>query len=183
MVNYSYWLWDKIIPKSICEAVIKDTEWDKTEKGTVGGANNEFILDKKQRETDVLWESPTSAMGCIIQTYMREANKIAGWNYDLAFMYDIQLGRYGLEGHYDWHKDIFNPSIDGMQRKLSCSILLNDTSEFKGGGLVLEEVVIQPTLEQGSIIVFPSFIKHKVEPIIEGNRYSAVGWYSGPSFK
>ena len=183
MVKYSYWLWNKAISKNVCEAVIKDIEWDKTEKGTVGGPDSSYVTDKKQRETDVIWKSPTSATGCIIQTYMREANRLAEWNYDLSFMHDIQLGRYELGGHYDWHRDIFLPSVDGMQRKLSCSVLLNDASEFKGGGLMFEDVSTQPVLQQGSIIVFPSFIKHKVEPIIEGVRYSAVGWYTGPSFK
>jgi len=182
MVNYSYWLWDNAIPKSVCEAVIKDINWGDSEKGTVGLKDGSFGIDEVQRETDVVWHPPLSVMGCIIQTYMEKANELADWNYSLTAMDDVQIGRYGLKGHYDWHRDVFSP-LNGVQRKLSCSVLLNDVSEFKGGDLELENVSKQPSLQQGSVIVFPSFVKHKVNPIIEGVRYSAVAWYSGPSFR
>lgn len=33
--------------------------------------------------------------------------------------------------------------------------------------------------EQGSIIVFPSFVYHMVEPITRGTRYSLVMWNLG----
>ena len=35
----------------------------------------------------------------------------------------------------------------------------------------------------GDVIVFPSFIDHKVAPVTKGIRYSVVAWYGGPPFK
>jgi PKHD-type hydroxylase len=62
--------------------------------------------------------------------------------------------------------------------------LLNDPSEFEGGILQLKGMEDQNVLDkQGSIIVFPSFIEHKVTPVTKGVRYSAVTWASGPSFR
>lgn len=38
-------------------------------------------------------------------------------------------------------------------------------------------------MKQGSIVIFPSFVTHKVSPVTEGIRYSLVGWVHGPPFQ
>jgi PKHD-type hydroxylase len=35
----------------------------------------------------------------------------------------------------------------------------------------------------GSVVIFPSFIFHKVMPITSGVRYSLVNWIVGDNFK
>ena len=47
----------------------------------------------------------------------------------------------------------------------------------------MKKVEIKHTLEVGTVVVFPSFVWHKVEPIIKGTRFSLVGWYLGERFK
>ena len=37
--------------------------------------------------------------------------------------------------------------------------------------------------EKGTMIVFSSFLYHRITPITEGYRYSIVGWISGPPWK
>jgi PKHD-type hydroxylase len=39
------------------------------------------------------------------------------------------------------------------------------------------------TLSKGSIIVFPSFVWHRVKPVTKGTRYSLVMWNLGYPFK
>ena len=51
---------------------------------------------------------------------------------------------------------------------------LHENSEVK-------ETVIEPQL--GDLIIFPSFIDHKVSPVTKGVRYSVVAWFGGPPFK
>ena len=41
----------------------------------------------------------------------------------------------------------------------------------------------QEAREQGSIIIFPSFVYHQVTPVRRGMRQSLVGWISGPTFR
>jgi PKHD-type hydroxylase len=36
---------------------------------------------------------------------------------------------------------------------------------------------------KGSIIVFPSFLWHRVKPVMQGTRYSLVLWNLGYPFK
>ena len=35
----------------------------------------------------------------------------------------------------------------------------------------------------GSMILFPSYLVHRVLPITKGTRYAIVGWMHGDSFK
>ena len=64
------------------------------------------------------------------------------------------------------------------------TIVLN--SNFEGGDF---EMVGEgerggvPRLEEGSVIVFPSFIEHRVTPVTKGIRYSLVAWFVGQPFK
>ena len=41
----------------------------------------------------------------------------------------------------------------------------------------------QEILPKGSIIVFPSFVWHRVKPVRKGTRYSLVVWHLGEPFK
>jgi predicted 2-oxoglutarate/Fe(II)-dependent dioxygenase YbiX len=38
-------------------------------------------------------------------------------------------------------------------------------------------------LSRGTVIVFPSFVWHKVAPVTKGTRYSLVNWSLGKPFK
>ena len=76
----------------------------------------------------------------------------------------------------------------GTVRKISVSAILND--DYEGGELMfrfldgdsnLAEVAITPRL--GDLVVFPSYLDHKVAPVTKGIRYSVVAWFGGPPFK
>ncbi len=116
------------------------------------------------------------------------------WNYDLDGCGDIQYGIYSDGGHYDWHVDIEEelPNINGkyLMRKLSMTIWLNDPDEYEGGEFDLE--VKGPhrglrydtfKLSKGSIIIFPSYMWHRVRPVTSGERKSLVTWFRGPPLR
>lgn len=183
MLNHYYWLWDSILPKEFCEYIISSTNWDSYEDGTIfSKETNAPIVDKELRKTNVVWVDQMSVMGCICNQYIKAANQSANWNFVTDSLEKVQLGKYELNGHYDWHKDTYSPGADNKQRKLSISILLND--EFQGGELEFKDLTEeqQPKMKQGSIIVFPSFLEHRVKPVTNGSRFSSVAWVSGPAF-
>jgi len=82
-----------------------------------------------------------------------------------------------------------------MQRKLSMIVQLSKPENYVGGDLrfnlrgldgVNSDSVMSPPPEfkqQGSIVIFPSFLWHKVEPITSGKRYSLVMWTLGENWK
>ena len=48
---------------------------------------------------------------------------------------------------------------------------------------VSEALAAKIEAKKGDLVVFPSFIDHKVAPVTKGTRYSVVVWYGGPPFK
>jgi len=67
------------------------------------------------------------------------------------------------------------------------TLCLSNPKDYEGGELEFdyrsEEQTKIVTCEQiknkGSIVVFPSFVWHKVKPVTKGLRYSLVAWNLG----
>ena len=95
-----------------------------------------------------------------------------------------QYTEYPEGGFYDWHIDndvnfLHEPPV----RKISMTLLLSSESEFEGGDLELMKEGKVAKLKQGHAIFFASFIRHRVTPVIKGNRKSLVMWFGGTPFK
>lgn len=115
------------------------------------------------------------------------------YNFDLNGYDFVQYSEYyaNENGHYDYHIDMMMDMIpqkdyDFLYRKLSFSLCLNqqDTDYFGGDFKIktgVEDVSVK--LNRGDMLLFPSFILHKVEPVTEGVRKSLVGWVVGPKFR
>jgi PKHD-type hydroxylase len=106
------------------------------------------------------------------------------WNFDLiGFGDSIQFTKYhGDGGHYDWHADIGETV---PHRKISVVIQLSDETDYEGGNLQFN---IGPSYPQapktkGTMIIFPTYMLHRVTPVVDGLRMSLVSWISGPNFK
>lgn len=105
----------------------------------------------------------------------------ATWGFDMAgFCEGIQISRYDVGDHYGYHQDIGGTYLS--QRKLSIVIQLSDPKEYDGGLLEIFMHGNAP-VEQGTLILFPSYMVHQVTPITKGTRYSLVAWLSGNPFK
>ena len=115
------------------------------------------------------------------------------YNFDLNGYDYVQYSEYlaNENGHYDYHIDLMVDMIpqkeyDFLYRKLSFSLCLNQQgNDYSGGDFKIKTGAEEDSvkLNKGDMIVFPSFILHKVEPVTEGVRKSLVGWVTGPKFK
>lgn len=180
----TYLVHEAALSKEFCNFVLSQLDWS-TSEIAITRQGEKSLVDEEVRRTDVIWQDCTQPLGSFARTFAEFANQSANWNYAINSQENIQLGRYRSEdkGHFDWHIDAFPPK-DGIQRKLSMSILLSDPSEFEGGEFQFNGMEDEKVLTtQGSIVVFPSFIEHRVTPVTKGVRYSAVTWFSGPSFR
>ena len=147
-----------------------------------------------------------------ITPIVREVNAEI-FKFDLNYHETYQFTVYKApDEHYTWHTDgHFEPyneedckndpdfeSRVGGYRKLSYSVNLTHPNEYEGGHFEWcdaygvnplndpERAVIrapQSAREQGSIIIFPSFVYHRVTPVTRGRRHSLVGWIAGPTFR
>ena len=73
-------------------------------------------------------------------------------------------------------------------RKLSMVIQLSDPKDYEGGILEIHANEHYPPppdelKRRGTIVVFPSFLRHRVIPVTKGVRYSLVAWIEGPHFR
>lgn len=112
----------------------------------------------------------------------KEANRQL-YKLDLyGFTEKLQFTEYEGQGaHYDWHPDI-GPNM--TKRKISIVVQLSDEKDYEGGELLINTGhLMTPSKKQGTVVLFPSFLMHKVEPLRSGNRYSLVSWISGNTWR
>jgi len=183
MKRIDYWCWNKEISHKICKKLIKLGKGKWNQAQTDGSLEENKSLDNV-RKSDVVWITEQWVYD-LIWPYMLIANEQAGWKYNIVATKDCQVTRYTKDGFYDWHIDGMGSHNelhnDGNTRKLSMSIILN--SDYEGGDFEMRGLKNKvPRLEEGSIIVFPSFLEHRVTPVTEGIRYSLVTWFVGPPY-
>jgi PKHD-type hydroxylase len=141
----------------------------------------------KFRKSNIKWLPFDSKWDWVIDKIMSqvvEANDTI-WKFDLNSVIDnIQYTEYeGNGGHYDWHLDIGPGSIS--HRKISIVIQLSEPDEYVGGDLEIMTGSDHTKIPRGkgNVIIFPSFLLHRVVPLISGNRKSLVLWVGGGHYK
>tara|TARA_R110000803_G_scaffold156164_2_gene220712 strand:+ start:1012 stop:1647 length:636 start_codon:yes stop_codon:yes gene_type:complete len=207
--NY-YWHFKSALTPKFCDDVIKYGLERTSKLATIGNYKEVELLSKDEitnmkikRNSDITWlQDPWIYKE--IQPYIHKANKNAGWNFEWDMSEPCQFTKYKPGQYYDWHCDSWdkvydNPNLPehGKIRKLSVTCQLTDGAEYEGGELefdfrnyvphMREEtkhlIQAKEILSKGSIIVFPSFLWHRVKPVIKGTRYSLVLWNLGRQFK
>lgn len=153
-------------------------------QGKVNGENNDLNTDVRKSEIgffDV--EEDTQWIFDRIAEHVIIANEQM-WNFDLiGFGDSIQFTKYyGDGGHYDWHADIGETV---PHRKISVVVQLSDEDEYVGGKLQFNIGPFYPEApkKKGTMVVFPTYMLHRVTPVVEGLRMSLVSWVSGPNFR
>ncbi|MCH9621751.1 MAG: PKHD-type hydroxylase YbiX [Chlamydiia bacterium] len=187
---YPYYLYERELPKNFCNAMLSMFKEHDAEKAGVY-RENKTEIQTEVRNNSIKWINNSDIIE-IMQLYVQKANEDAGWNFDITTYETPQLSCYAPEQFYDWHIDVGVELPEDTQfRKLSVSISLNE--DYKGGDFEIEhwcapditnrKTNIKGMRETGSIVVFPSFLHHRVTPVTTGKRYSLVCWFRGPPFK
>jgi PKHD-type hydroxylase len=91
--------------------------------------------------------------------------------------------RYDIDGHYVSHVDTFVDAEFAECRKLTVLLILND--DFEGGKFYIQDgdKKTYPPQKAGTVLIFPSFLLHGVEPVTSGIRRTIVTWLVGDWFK
>jgi len=145
--------------------------------------------DKSMRSSSVKWIPQDEKWQWLYEKLMQlavDANKEL-WNFDLISAPElIQYTEYyaSEEGHYDWHQDI-GPGV-GSLRKVSITVQLSDSDEYEGGDLQLwygGNSSVNSERGAGVVVVFPSYLMHRVSKVTKGTRRSFVLWVGGQHYK
>ena len=211
LTNY-YWYFKSALTPKFCDEVIAYANQQKEVIALTGGYEKKKKLNKEEiknlqrkRKSDLVWLNDTWIYK-ELHPYVQQANIQAGWNFDWNFSESCQFTKYKHNQYYDWHCDSWekpynkknkNDPNHGKIRKLSMTCQLSDGSEYQGGELEFDfrnydppmrdeakhKVQCKEILPKGSIIVFPSFVWHRVKPVTSGTRYSLVVWHLGYPFR
>lgn len=138
------------------------------------------------RSSRITWLSSNVWLKERLWRFAEEANR-KNYGFDVTRACDVQYTEYLAEqkGHYDWHVDV-HPHKEGLvyDRKLSLTVQLTDPDEYEGGKFEIERQTLPDWhTEKGTVLVFPSYIKHKVNPVTKGTRRSLVAWFEGPIWR
>ena len=206
--NY-YWYFKSALTPRFCDEVIKYALSQKETMAKTGGFEKDEKKSnlknmKHKRNSDLVWMDDTWIYK-ELHPFVHEANRSAGWNFQWDRSETCQFTKYKLGQYYDWHSDSWPKPYErkdpkhpehGKIRKLSMTCQLTDGSEYTGGELEFDFRNYDPhmrdedkhlrrakeILPKGSIIVFPSFVWHRVKPVTSGTRYSLVVWNLGWPF-
>ena len=174
-----YAFWNNAFSKEECQTIINIAK----DKGLIKGKTKG---ESDVRDSKISWLYPIDKIDWV---FRRVTDITLNLN-DRFFKFDLfglnegfQFTNYEApSGKYGKHVD---RAINMSVRKLSISIQLTNPEEYEGGELKLydgeEETIMSK--EQGTLIIFPSYVLHEVMPVTKGERNSLVTWVTGKQFK
>lgn len=182
--------WGSQIPKDKCQFVI-DTFKSRPAQDATLGVNGER-KDNAYRRSRVSWVLPgdTQLDWLFADLWKMALKSNDEWfGFHLSKMDYLQIAEYDAErqGEYKLHHDVFYMNGSNYHRKLSTIIQLSDPADYEGGDFELyetqEPLPKEAIRDQGSVIFFPSFIRHAALPVTKGLRHSVAAWIDGPRWR
>ena len=178
--------------KATCEEIIALGKTLPMQKAGLGTGNNQTSDDTVRRSNVRFINSFDWKFKSLFNDLWDTARRANDDFFDIHIsrLDFIQLAEYdaSYRGEYKEHHDVFWLNDDPKyHRKLTCVVQLSDPSDYEGGDLELTEATHPPSpgefRPQGSVIFFPSFIRHRALPVTKGTRYSLAAWFEGPKWR
>ena len=184
-MNSWWYALDEEIPKDDCLKIKSFFEAEAKQVAKIGDDN----IDGKIRTSTVVGfpygTEANKKINDIVEPYIIMANS-ESFGFDLNGLKEFQIAEYSEGGHYDNH---FDMRLDNRAstRKLGITVQLSEPTDYDGGEFMFSDDLITPDQDIikkiGTVIVFPSFIYHRVMPVSRGKRFSLVGWYEGNNWR
>lgn len=177
----------KAISADLCNTIIERTKKDFNTATTFEGNKPDI------RKSEVSWLLGSVKHYDIYQPIINLIKKINDevYKFELLDPEPFQITQYDEK-----NQGFYKPHMDGTYdhvphghgvRKLSLSIQLTPPNYYEGGTFEFpddkEKFVVEDSMDQGTAIFFPSYMKHGVKPVTKGTRYSLVCWVLGPNFQ
>jgi PKHD-type hydroxylase len=158
----------------------------------VGNTEPLGSVDVSVRQSQVSWIYPNQDINWLF-TKMAELISVINnqkFQFELENLPSFQYTTYTTGGFYNWHIDSEQKPVYGpWHRKLGVSVLLSDPdTDFTGGEFQIipggnPSNIDIAKCKKGDVLVFPSYIPHRVTEVLSGKRKSLVTWITGPKFK
>lgn len=186
-MNNAWEVWTAALSAGECDAIVARAELYVCQPATVGFADT-ARTDPSFRSSTVRWLDAGTERALVdrLMQFVASSNR-SNFGAEIVAPYELQFTEYhaAAEGQYGWHQDVWLESPRPFDRKLSLVLQLSDPADYAGGqfeffGLPSPAAAFMPL---GSILVFPSFLQHRVLPVTAGIRRSLVTWVEGPRWR
>jgi PKHD-type hydroxylase len=191
-ITYPYVCWDDFFTSEELDLIEKYCNVEGNEPLFVMNDEGESIIDYNFRKADGKICYIDSNNEWIFQKLNSLAVLVNNqvYNYDLNGFDFFQYTEYNKVGSkHDMHVDMVLgdkvPPEMKLPLKLSCSLLLSNEEEYEGCDfeIMVDWKNVPIKQKRGRLIAFPSFMPHRVTPLIKGKRKAIVFWVRGPRFR
>lgn len=180
-------VWTSALAPAECDLIVARAGQYKPEEATVGFEETRRD-DHSYRSSTIRWMDVEMEKAIVdrMMHFVWRSNR-SNFGVEIVGPFDLQFTEYlgTQKGKYDWHQDVWLESPRPYDRKLSVVVQLSDPENYKGGefeffGIAAPGASFAP---RGSLLIFPSFLQHRVLPVTSGTRHSLVSWIEGPRWR
>nr|ADI21954.1 hypothetical protein [uncultured nuHF2 cluster bacterium HF0130_29D04] len=204
----SFIVYPEAVSAEMCDKIILTGEKIDPKPGKVATENGFDVNTSKRSDKIAIIPHHTDTKWLYDELWeiVLEINR-QNWGYNIEALEELQYSQYFKDHFFGWHRDTIDrvgrlskSNRPDLTRKISLSIQLSDPTEYSGGVLELNQNemgdpetpdtsdpktrsgeidIREMAASRGSIIAFPSIIRHRVSPIRRGCRKALVAWVGG----
>jgi predicted 2-oxoglutarate/Fe(II)-dependent dioxygenase YbiX len=187
-VEYDYWFWDNILTKEKIKNLNNfiDKNFDCFQDKEEGAKDRDGKYKKEANVKCIKYGKIKDYIKELEYNFIGINNKHFGFELHPHLDFDyVNFNTYSFEnaGNYDWHTD--NDYNNYQSVKLT--VLVNLSTKIYSGGEFLifngGEYQVKELNKPGNMIMFRSYLSHKVTPITSGERKTLAIFLKGPKFK
>jgi len=133
----------------------------------------------------IFWKNIKNKINAI-ENYIKISNE--NFKFDIFDVKDDNYLAYNTyseknKSEYGWHSDLNK----GNNNHFKLTVLLNiSTVNYVGGFFELflnKPIHVKQFDKTGCMLIFPTYLQHRVTPVIQGERNTLALWLEGPRFK
>ncbi len=176
-----FWLWPSGVSSDDVDRILSLGARQSSEPGTLFSTADEL---QGLRSCGVRWLRDEWLIE-LLWPFIEEANT-RGFGVDVERRAEFQIVEYQATNrdHYGWHHDVHWNGQDSRDRKISITVQLSDSNAYSGGDFEFEEVNTNADFRAiGTVVAFPSYVRHRVQPVSAGTRLALVAWFHGPRWR
>lgn len=186
--KFNYWSWNHLLNAKEIKNINKfiESNYDFFERDEDKATNNFNVIKKNSTVKIIYFKKIKHLIEEIVEKCVNVSRNNFG--YDVFYPSNIDTCNLNIyscknQGKYDWHTDeTNNPLID-----IKMTILINlSLKEYKGGSFYIfkgNEMEVKELNNPGDVVMFKSYVNHKVTPVIKGERRTLALFLCGPAFK
>jgi len=186
--KYNYWFWENVFSEQEIKQIVYDVDqnYDKIEPEKLGATDSQGHSKKNLHCKQISYYKIKSKLDNVLDRAYAINSHEFGYNLYPKNDHDvINLNVYNenQKANYDWHID----ECRSETHDIKLTVLINCSTEYYEGGIFQifhnEEFEIPEFNKPGSMIMFKSYMNHRVTPVTKGERRSLAFFLKGPSFQ